>query len=119
MVANVLDGLLNSVGRELAGPGSRALGEPSSMVQSALGSIIPTVLAGLAQKAASPGGASDLFRMVTGPGVDTGLLSNLGSVNADSLISTGRTLLANLFGNKTAAVDDAIASSSGLRRLKG
>jgi outer membrane protein OmpA-like peptidoglycan-associated protein len=53
--------------------------------------------------------------MVTGPGVDTGLLSNLGSVNADSLISTGSTLLANLFGNKTAAVDDAIASSSGLR----
>src|SRR5262245_7101860 len=115
MVANVLDGLLNSIGRELTGAGSRVLGEPSSMVQSALGSIIPTMLAGLAQKASAPSGASELFRTVTGPGVDTGLLSNFGNVNSDSLISTGRTLLAGLFGNKTGAIDEAIANSSGLR----
>ena len=70
------------------------------------------------QQGSTPTGATELFRSLTGPQVDTGLVGKLGGmlVTGDkSMLSLGNTLIGSLFGDRTGAMTSAISSMSGMK----
>jgi OOP family OmpA-OmpF porin len=96
------------------------LGENSSGIQVALGSILPSVLGGIMQKASTTAGAGeilDLTRETEGSDILGGLSSILGSnTQSQDLFALGSKLLPVLFGNKTSEVADAVSSQSGIKK---
>ncbi|MCE7039836.1 OmpA family protein [Dyadobacter sp. CY312] len=96
------------------------LGENSSGIQAALGSILPSVLGGIMQKALTTVGAGeilDLTRETEGNDILGGLSSILGnSTQSQDLFSLGSKLLPVLFGNKTSEIADVVSSQSGIKK---
>jgi OOP family OmpA-OmpF porin len=96
------------------------LGENSSGVQVALGSILPSVLGGIMQKASTTTGAGevlDLVRESEGNTILDGLSAMLGkNTQSQDLFSMGAKLLPMLFGSKTSEIADAISSHSGIKK---
>jgi outer membrane protein OmpA-like peptidoglycan-associated protein len=121
MVSNILDLLTSGVGKELIGPASKLLGESESGVSSAISALLPVVLGGMTQKASTSNGAADLFKMVTGANVDTGILGNIagalgGGAATSALTSVGSSLLSSLFGgDKVGGLASALASAAGIK----
>lgn len=121
MSVNLLDMLTSSVGSPLVGQASKFLGESESGTRSAVGALLPALLGGMSQKAATPSGAADLFKLVTGPNIDTGLLGNLagmltGGSNTSSLLSLGSSLASSLFGgDKVGGLVSTLASLAGIK----
>ena len=121
MVSNILDLLTSGVGKELIGPASKLLGESESGVGSAISALLPVVLGGMTQKASTSNGAAELFKMVTGANVDTGILGNLagalgGGAATSALTSVGSSLLSGLFGgDKVGGLASALASAAGIK----
>lgn len=98
---------------------SGLLGENSNGVQSAIGSILPSVLGGIMQKASTTAGAGEIFDLVRENG-NSGLLDGLSSVlgnssESNNLFSLGAKILPTLFGNKTADIAHAVSSESGIK----
>jgi len=101
---------------------SQFLGEPQGSAQSALGLLLPAVLGGIAQKGATPQGATSLMSLINGANLDVGSLSNIaglfgsGDAGANSLLKAGAGgLVSALFGNKSDALANALASASGMK----
>jgi OOP family OmpA-OmpF porin len=96
------------------------LGENSSGVQVALGSILPSVLGGIMQKASTTTGAGevlDLVRESEGNTILDGLSSMLGNnTQSQDLFSMGAKLLPMIFGSKTSEIADAVSSHSGIKK---
>jgi hypothetical protein len=120
MVGNILEMLTSGAGKDLIGPAAKLLGESETGVQSAVTSLLPVLLGGMTQKASTTGGAADLFKMVTGANVDTGLLGNiagaLGGAGSSALTSVGSSLLSGLFGgDKSSMLGNALASVTGIK----
>lgn len=99
---------------------SAAFGEPASGVGTALRMAGPALLAGIMKKGASPGGLTDLFATITGPGIDenvlskaTGLLGN--STRLNQTISTGKSLVTGIFGNKLDGIGGALSQVAGVK----
>ncbi len=80
-----------------------ALGVNSGLVTTAIGAIIPTLLAGMASKAATPSGAGALFDMLGKQ--DTNLLGSfadqIGGANQKSIIDGGTQALTGLLGGSS------------------
>jgi outer membrane protein OmpA-like peptidoglycan-associated protein len=120
------DNLLALVQQALGGDFSRLasqfLGESQGSTQSALGLLLPVVLGGIAQKGATPQGATSLMSLINSSNVDTGALGNIdglfggggGGVNALMKAGAGG-LVSSLFGDKSGALANALASSSGIK----
>jgi outer membrane protein OmpA-like peptidoglycan-associated protein len=72
-------------------------GESPDGMKRAMQGAIPTVFAGLTQGAAAPGGATRIFAMLTGGG------------------ESGQGLMSAVFGQRGAAVTDALGASSGVK----
>ena len=106
MAFNILEAVTGQLGSELANQASKFLGESGGGVTSALGSALPALLGSLTHQAsASPSGAAKIFQMLTGPGVDTGMLGNLaglfgGGDKTSGLMSAGQSMLSGLLGDK-------------------
>lgn len=121
MAMNILDALSGSVGKELIGQASRYLGESEAGTSSAVGALMPALLGGMMQKASTGQGAADLFKLVTGPNVDTNMLGSLaglfsGGSNTSALTSLGSSLAASLIGgDRAGGLASALASSSGIK----
>jgi outer membrane protein OmpA-like peptidoglycan-associated protein len=120
MVENLMELMQSSLTPQLAGDASTYLGESPASTRSAVTAAIPAILAGLAQKSATAGGAAQLFNMITSPQVDTGLAANPagwlgGGPKTASLLSQGSSLLQGLFGDRTGALADAVGSVSGMK----
>lgn len=94
------------------------LGESESGIQKAIGSIVPTVLTGLLQKAGSgaqdAAGALNIAKEASGTSTPGGILNALQG-NAGSLLGKGTELLKGLFGDKITAITGAIASYAGIK----
>jgi outer membrane protein OmpA-like peptidoglycan-associated protein len=121
MAANILEMLSGGAGKELIGYASKMLGESQGGVESAVGSILPALMGGMMQKAASPQGAKDLLGLISGANVDSGIMGNLagmlsGGANTTSLMSTGASLLGSLLGgDKVGGLTSALASVAGIK----
>ena len=120
MAMNILDALSGSVGKELIGQASRYLGESEAGTTSAVGALMPALLGGMMQKASTGQGAADLFKLVTGPNIDTNMLGSLaglfsGGSNTSALTSLGTSLATSLLGgDRMGGLTSALASSSGV-----
>jgi outer membrane protein OmpA-like peptidoglycan-associated protein len=75
----------------------------------------------MSNKAASPAGAADLYRLITGPNVDTGLVGNLagflgGGDKTNGLLSLGSSLASSLLGNgPVGGLASSLASLAGIK----
>ncbi len=121
MVSNILELFSGGPSQSMVGAVSKMLGESEGGVQSAVGSLIPTLLGGMMQKSSTTQGAGDLFKMVTGANIDPGMLSNIagilgGGAPTDKLLSTGASLVSGLFGgDKVSGLASALSSVAGIK----
>ena len=117
MVSNLIEMFKGSSGKELATLASGILGENTT---NSINKLIPVVLGGMAQKASTATGASDLFKMVTSPSIDAGVAGNLsnvlsGDVQNNPLVKSGLGLSASLFGaDKANGLMSSLASTTGI-----
>lgn len=93
-------------------------GESAPSTSKALTGAVPTMLAGMLQSAAAPGGLTRLIDLFGQGRHDGSMLSALtgGGGGLDSLISSGGSILGSLFGTRQDAVTSVIANSSGVRQ---
>lgn len=105
MNINLVALLSSSLGKEVVGQASKYLGESEASISKAVGSLLPALLGSMSQKASAPAGATDLFKLVTGPDIDTGLLGDLsgllsGGEKTNALFSLGGALASKLVGGE-------------------
>ena len=109
MAVNLISMFTQYIAKDLAGKAAGMLGESPQATETAVSNIFPALLGGMLGMAKEPSGAEKLFKMVTQPDIDTGMLDNIGD-----LLSMGGSLLTTMFGGKSSAVADSIASVAGI-----
>lgn len=120
MVSNLIEMFMGGSAKELSSLASSLLGESAENTSQSITKLIPLVLGGMAQKAATTTGASDLFKMVTSPNIDAGISGNLcnllaGDVQNNPIIKSGIGITASLFGaDKANGLISSLASGSGI-----
>src|ERR1700744_690660 len=128
MAFNLIDSVKGLFGNEFLSKASSMLGESEGGLQRAMGGIIPSVLAGVLNKAGSgdAGGILNMAKDAAGSGI-LGSLGNLGGLSgllggaggliagSNSLLGKGADMLKGLFGDKTASVTSTIANYSGVK----
>jgi len=124
MAENIVGLLKEHLSEDVLGKIAGFLGEEKSGITSAVGSSLPSLLLGLIKKGTEPGGADNLVGMLQEGKHDGGILDNLGSVLdggsvTTDLLSSGKGLLASIFGDKAGGLGDMIASASGIRKESG
>jgi outer membrane protein OmpA-like peptidoglycan-associated protein len=113
MGSTLIDTAREMITPEMAERAASATGESPDNVHKAMRGAVPTVFAGLAQHAESPGGSSRMFEMLKeGPG---GEAAPVGGVGGAEMGERGSSLLGNIFGDRSSHVTNALASSSGIK----
>jgi outer membrane protein OmpA-like peptidoglycan-associated protein len=122
MSDNLLSLVQTALGGDFAKLTGQFLGESVPSTQSALSSLLPAVLGGVAQKGATPEGAAGLLSLINGSNLDTSVLDNVaglfGSGNnaMSSLMKLGTsTLVPALFGDKAGGLVSALAGAAGIK----
>jgi len=122
MNANLLQLAQQALGGDFAKLAGQFLGESESTTTSAMTGLLPAVLGGIAQKGATPDGASSLLSLINGANLDPSVLGNVaglfggGGTGANSLMKAGTaSLVPALFGDKTSGLVSALASMSGVK----
>jgi outer membrane protein OmpA-like peptidoglycan-associated protein len=114
MAFNLLDSVKGLFNRDLIAKASNMLGENESNVQKAVSGIVPTVLAGIMNKAAS-GDAGSVLSMAK-DAAGSGVLSNSESFfGSGNLFNKGADMLKSLFGGRVNEAVNAISENSGIR----
>lgn len=124
MVQNIIALLKDQLSDTLVGKIAGFLGEDKSKVTSAVGSAIPSLLLGFLKKGSEPGGADSLFKTMQEGKHDGGILDNLGNIlgggsATNDLLSSGKSLLGSIFGDKAGGLGDLIASAGGISKNSG
>ena len=94
-----------------------SLGISNAMVSTAIGAILPAILAGLAGKASTPTGASALAAAVDqqDPGLLGSLTNMLGGAGQSAVINNGTSVLSSLLGGSaTNALAGAVGKFAGV-----
>jgi len=119
---NLLALIQQALGGDFSKHTSQFLGESQDSTQSALGMLLPLLLGGIAQKGATPQGATSLLSLINGDNVDVGALGNIaglfggGGDGVNALMKAGAGgLVSGLFGEKGGALANALSSASGLK----
>lgn len=121
MAVHLLELVRQAIPPNFADMAAGLLGESGATTGSALGSVVPVLIAGIAHKAASPSGAQAVMSMLDNPAVGVSTLSNLGGMftgggaTASSTMASGAGMVSTLFGDKADALAGALSSMSGLR----
>lgn len=115
MAFNLMDSVKGLFTNELVGKMASSFGETEGGIQKALSGAIPTVLAGLLNKAGTADGATSILNMAkdaTGGGLPGNLLNFSGN---SSIINQGFDWLRKLFGDKVGNITSMIAGFAGIR----
>jgi len=122
MSANLLSLFQTALGGDFARLTGQFLGESVPSTQSALTSLLPAALGSVAQKGATPEGASSLLSLINGSNLDTTVFDNVagmfgsGSNAMNSLMKLGTSsLVPALFGDKAGGLVNALASAAGIK----
>ncbi len=122
MDVNLLSLAQDTLGGDFSKLAGQFLGESQGATQSALTSLLPAVLGGIAQKGATPQGASGLMSLINGANLDVASLGNIaglfggGGSGVNALLKAGTSsLVPGLFGDKAGALVNALSSSSGIK----
>ncbi len=124
MVQNIIALLKDQLSDSLLGKIAGFLGEDKSKVTTSIGSAIPSLLLGFLKKGSEPGGADSLFKTMQEGKHDGGILDNLGNIlgggsATTDLLSSGKSLLGSIFGDKAGGLGDLIASAGGISKNSG
>jgi OmpA-OmpF porin, OOP family len=120
MAINLLDALSSSIGTQLSNQGSRLFGESATGTQSAVSAILPAILGGVMRQGSTADGAAGLMKLLSGPTVDAGLTSNIGSVlgggaGTNALMTAGGNMLKGLFGDNASNLASTVSSMAGIK----
>lgn len=122
MSANLLQLAQQALGGDFARQAGQFLGESESTTMSAMAGLLPAVLGGIAQKGATPDGASSLLSLIDGAKLDPSVLGNVaglfggGGTGANALMKAGTaSLVPALFGDKASGLVNSLASMSGVK----
>jgi outer membrane protein OmpA-like peptidoglycan-associated protein len=122
MNANLLTLAQDALGGDFSKLAGQFLGESQGATQSALNSLLPAVIGGIAQKGATAQGASGLMSLINGANLDVASLGNIaglfgaGGSGVNALLKAGTgSLVPGLFGDKAGALVNALSSSSGVK----
>ncbi len=117
--------LLDLVGSQLTGGVvsriAGVLGEPETRTRAAIDNALPAVLAGLANRGATPEGAAAVMDLLKKNGLDTRGLTRLASAVQEpegmaSLVKAGGPLLEGILGPHVGAVAHWLSSAAGIPR---
>jgi outer membrane protein OmpA-like peptidoglycan-associated protein len=114
-----LNQLTSEFGGETLNRIASVIGESPGKTQTALSSVLPAIMSGLATKASTTQGATELLDVMKRNNLDTGQYAEvagaIGAPNAaTNLIGTGNSLLSTLFGSQTKGLTDWVASHAGI-----
>jgi len=120
MATDLLQLMSGTVGQSLASQAGKFLGASDATMKSAVDAVLPAMLGGVMQKAAAPGGAAELMKLLNTPGLDPGIVGNLGSYlgggeKTSSLLAMGSGFLSSLFGDRLGNLINTIASMLGMK----
>jgi outer membrane protein OmpA-like peptidoglycan-associated protein len=122
MNANLLSLAQQALGGDFSKLAGQFLGESPGSTQTALSSLLPAVIGGIAQKGATPQGASGLMSLINGANLDVSSLGNIaglfggGGSGVNTLLKAGTgSLVPGLFGDKGGAIVNALSSYSGIK----
>lgn len=120
MGTNLLDGVKGQLTNALIAKVASFLGEDSGLMSKAMGLILPSVLGGMANKAANADGATQLFDMLKGNDHSSDIFGSLGTLlgggsATQGLLESGGSTVNTLFGNKTSNIASVIASAVGIK----
>ena len=117
MNANLLSLAQQALGGDFSKLAGQFLGESPGSTQTALSSLLPAVIGGIAQKGATPQGATGLMSLINGANLDVGSLGNIaglfggGGSGVNALLKAGTSsLVPALFGDKAGALAAATQS---------
>jgi OmpA-OmpF porin, OOP family len=114
----LLEAVRNHITPDVIHNASSFSGEPESATRQALHTSIASALGGITRISSSPEGATSLFNVIREDKYDSTLNNTAGIFsggNASSkTLDMGRQLTNRVFGNKTSAISDVIARSSGV-----
>jgi outer membrane protein OmpA-like peptidoglycan-associated protein len=113
--------LINEFKGDTLGSVASVIGDTPARTESALGSVIPALISGLASKATTSGQATDLLDIIRSNGLDSANVTDAatalkGPGGITGLGDTGRFLMESLFGGGAASVANWTASRSGVSR---
>ena len=116
-MTNLLNVVQGALSGNVVGQISSLIGSNSSVTQTALTSMLPSMIKGLVSKGSTQEGAGQLLDMIKGNGLGAGTLDNLSSSlkggNASSFMEMGSKLNSGIFGNKVSEMASAPGLSSG------
>jgi len=120
-MASLLELVQETLTPDIVGKLSRLVGETPAATDSALRRAAPTVLAGVAANATTPDGVERMRSLVADGGWGADFLNSLGSRlsgggGTSNLLASGATLVSNLFGSKSDALTDRIATGADIER---
>ena len=122
MNANLLTLAQEAMGGDFSKLAGEFLGESPGATQSAMTALMPVVLGGIAQKGATPSGASGLLSLINGASLDVSSLGNIaglfgnGGAGVNGLLKAGAgSLVPALFGDKSGALVNALSSACGIK----
>ncbi len=120
MGTNLLDGVKEQLTDALMAKAASFLGEDSSLTSKAMGLILPSILGGMANKAANADGATQLFDILKGDDHRSDIFGSLGMLlgggsATQGLLESGGSTINALFGNKTSNIASVIASAVGMK----
>ncbi|MBL0052586.1 MAG: DUF937 domain-containing protein [Bacteroidetes bacterium] len=119
MAFNIIDMASGYLTNEVISKASSFLGENESSTAKAVSTAIPTLVAGLMNKASDSNGASMIFNLLNSGNNNGSMLNNLSSMfgggdETNNLVSKGAGLMDTLFGSKSSGVADLLSSTSGI-----
>ncbi len=132
MAENLLDLAKSYLSDNVVSQVSKMLGENQQNTQKAFDGALPTILSGLVQKSAQPGGQSSIMDMIgevmapnraagdviTPIGGMSGHLSDMltNGLQTSGLLSMGTSIIQSLFGDKAGPIAGALSSYSGIKQ---
>lgn len=121
MATNIIALLMNEFRGDTLTRVASALGESPARTETALGAVLPALMGGLANKASTTAGASDLLDGIRRNKLDARSFGDASSAIATSdglsnMMNAGRSMLDSVFGARTNSVTDWIASFAGINR---
>ena len=130
MNANLLTHTQRALGDDFSKLAAQFLGESPGATQSALNALLPTVLGGIAHKAAKPQGATGLLSLLSEARLDNSSLGNIAGIFGGTGSGSGRSsgsgvnallkagtnsLVPGVFGDKAGSLVNALSTSSGIK----
>jgi outer membrane protein OmpA-like peptidoglycan-associated protein len=118
---NILNILLDQFGGTVTNKIASAIGEDSFHTQAAINRALPALVGGLADKASTHEGASELLTQLQRNDFDSDRIPNVENVVAKpegimSVISTGKSLLEPILGKRVSSMIDWVSSQSGVTK---